>query len=57
MFIAYADDSRHLPLNINAEYTHYALKTIARRLSNMIRDPDADLGDHGASSTNRNAMS
>jgi hypothetical protein len=57
MFIAYAEDSRHLPLNVNAEYTHYALKTIARRLSNMIRDPDADLGDHGASSTNRNAMS
>ena len=54
MFIAYAED---LPLNVNAEYTHYALKTIARRLSNMIRDPDADLGDHGASSTNRNAMS
>jgi hypothetical protein len=57
MFIAYAEDSRHLPLNVNAEYTHYALKTIARRLSNMTRDPDADLGDHGASSTNRNAMS
>ena len=54
MFIAYAED---LPLNVNAEYTHYALKTIARRLSNMIRDPDADLGDHGASSANRNAMS
>ena len=57
MFIAYAEDSWHLPLNVNAEYTHYALKTIARRLSNMIRDPDADLGDHGAPSTNRNAMS
>lgn len=57
MFIACAEDARHLPLNVNAEYTHYALKTIARRLSNMTRDPDADLGDHGASSANRNAMS
>ena len=33
MFIAYAEDSRLLPLNVNGEYTDHALKTIARRLS------------------------
>jgi len=30
MFVAYAEDSRLLPLNVNSEYTRHALKTIAR---------------------------
>lgn len=33
MFIACAEDSRLLPLNVNAEYTRHALKTTARSLS------------------------
>ena len=38
MFIAYAEDSRLLPLNVNGEYTDHALKTIARRLSEKINN-------------------
>lgn len=38
MFVAYAEDSRLLPLHINGEYTDHALKTIARRLSDTIND-------------------
>ena len=36
MFVAYAEDSRLLPLHVNGEYTDHALKTIARRLSHEI---------------------
>ena len=36
MFVAYAEDSRLLPLNVNGEYTRHALKTIARSLSETI---------------------
>jgi len=43
MFVAYAEDSRLLPLNVNAEYTRHALKTIARDLSNAINE-GRDLG-------------
>lgn len=43
MFVAYAEDSRLLPLHINGEYTDHALKTIARRLSNEI-NAGQDLG-------------
>jgi hypothetical protein len=43
MFIAYAEDSRLLPLHVNGEYTDHALKTIARRLSDDINN-NQDLG-------------
>ena len=43
MFVAYAEDSRLLPLNVNAEYTENALKNIARQLSRTINDGH-DLG-------------
>ncbi|WP_143527321.1 Eco57I restriction-modification methylase domain-containing protein [Rubrobacter xylanophilus] len=43
MFVAYAEDSRLLPLNVNSEYTRHALKTIARDLSNTINE-GCDLG-------------
>ncbi len=43
MFVAYAEDSRLLPLNVNGEYTDHALKTIARRLAEEI-NRGADLG-------------
>ncbi|MBA2691492.1 MAG: hypothetical protein H0U65_03230, partial [Rubrobacter sp.] len=36
MFVAYAEDSRLLPLNVNGEYTRHSLKTIARGLSDTI---------------------
>ncbi|MEB0000678.1 hypothetical protein QN367_16495 [Cryobacterium sp. RTS3] len=32
LFLAYADDRKLLPYGINAEYTHNALKTLAKRL-------------------------
>jgi hypothetical protein len=41
MFVAYAEDSRLLPLNVNGEYTDHALKTIARRLSDDITNEQA----------------
>jgi hypothetical protein len=43
MFVAYAEDSRLLPLHANGEYTDHALKTVARRLSEEI-NAGADLG-------------
>jgi hypothetical protein len=43
MFVAYAEDSRLLPLNVNGEYTRHALKTIARDLSDAINE-SRDLG-------------
>ena len=43
MFVAYAEDSRLLPLYMNGEYTDHALKTIARRLSQEI-NTGRDLG-------------
>lgn len=43
MFVAYAEDSRLLPLHANGEYTDHALKTIARRLSDEINSGQ-DLG-------------
>ena len=43
MFVAYAEDSRLLPLHVNGEYTDHALKTIARRLSHEI-NTGQDLG-------------
>ena len=36
MFVAYAEDSRLLPLNVYDEYTRNSLKTIARNLSETI---------------------
>jgi hypothetical protein len=41
MFVAYAEDSRLLPLHINGEYSDHALKTVARRLSSgyWLRQP------------------
>ncbi len=43
MFVAYAEDSRLLPLHVNGEYTDHALKTIAGRLSEEI-NAGAELG-------------
>lgn len=43
MFVAYAEDSRLLPLYVNGEYTRHALKTIARSLSETINE-DRGLG-------------
>ena len=43
MFVAYVEDSRLLPLNVNGEYTRHALKTIARDLSEAINE-GRDLG-------------
>lgn len=43
MFVAYAEDSRLLPLHVNGEYTDHALKTIARRLAHEI-NAGQDLG-------------
>ena len=43
MFVAYAEDSRLLPLNVYDEYTRNSLKTIARDLSRSINEGH-DLG-------------
>jgi hypothetical protein len=43
MFVAYAEDSRLLPLHVNGEYTDHALKTIARRFAHEI-NTGQDLG-------------
>ena len=43
LFIAYAEDSRLLPLHVNADYTDHALKTRARRIADKINDGH-DLG-------------
>jgi hypothetical protein len=36
MFVAYAENSRLMPLHANGEYTDHALKTVARHLSEEI---------------------
>lgn len=36
LFIAYAEDSRLLPLNVNDDYTRHALKTVAREQADAI---------------------
>lgn len=41
--IAYAEDSRLLPLHINSDYTHSALKTLARNVADRINAGE-DLG-------------
>jgi hypothetical protein len=43
LFIAYAEDSRLLPLHVNADYTDHALKTRARRIADKI-NAGHDLG-------------
>jgi hypothetical protein len=43
LFLAYAEDSRLLPLHVNGDYTDHALKTRARRIADKI-NTGQDLG-------------
>ena len=43
LFVAYAEDSRLLPLHVNGDYTDHALKTRARRIAEKI-NAGHDLG-------------